>query len=81
MSGHPDVVLYLIEAGADVNAVDDADTTALMRIADKCEATSTVRALLKAGTKTDVKSAGGATAVQLAEWSGCTANAKAINGN
>jgi hypothetical protein len=79
MYGHPEVVLFLIEAGADVNAVDDVDTTALMRIADKCDATATVRALLKAGAKTDIKSAGGATAAQLAEWSGCTDNVSAIN--
>jgi len=79
MFGHPAVVLYLIEAGADVNAVDDVNTTALMRLADKCGETATVRELLKAGAKTDIKSAGGATAAQLAEWSGCADNVQAIN--
>ena len=79
MYSHPEVVLYLIEAGADVNAVDDVNTTALMRIADKCDATATVRALLQAGAKTDIQSAGGSTAAQLAEWSGCTDNVAAIN--
>ena len=78
MFGQPHVVLYLIEAGADVNAVDDVNTTALMRLADKCDATATIQALLKAGAKTDVKSAGGADAAQLAEWSNCTDNVKAI---
>lgn len=79
MYSHPEVVLYLIDAGADVNAVDDVNTTALMRIAGKCDATATVRALLQAGAKTDIHSAGGSTAAQLAEWSGCTDNVAAIN--
>lgn len=78
MFNHPDAVLYLIEAGADVNAVDDVNTSALMRIADKCDATAAVKALLKAGARTDIKAAGGATALQLAEWSQCAENAAAI---
>jgi len=78
MFNHPEVVLYLIKAGADVNAVDGVNTTALMRIADKCDATDAVKALLKAGARTDVKAAGGATALQLAEWSQCDDNAAAI---
>jgi hypothetical protein len=78
MFNQPAVVLYLIQAGANVNAVDEVNTTALMRIAEKCDATAAVKALLKAGAKTNVKSAGGATAAQLAEWSQCTANLAAI---
>ena len=78
MFGHPEVVKYLIEAGADVNAVDEINTTALMRLADKCDATDTIRALLKAGAKTDIKSAGGTTAEDLAGYSNCTENAEAI---
>ncbi|HUP60321.1 MAG TPA: ankyrin repeat domain-containing protein [Thermoanaerobaculia bacterium] len=78
MFGHPAIVLYLIEAGADVNAQDDIHTTALMRIADKCTATDAVRALLRAGAKTDLESDGGATALQLAEWSECKDNADLI---
>ena len=78
MFNQPEIVDYLIEAGADVNATDDVNTTALMRIAEKCDATATVRKLLKAGAKTDVKSAGGTTAAQLAEWSGCKENLAAI---
>lgn|GEM_PF-3378904 len=78
MFNHPEVVIFLIEAGANVNAVDDANTTALMRIADKCDTTDAVKALLKAGARTDVKSAGGATALQMAEWSECRDNAAAI---
>jgi len=78
MFNHPEIVMYLIEAGADVNAVDGVNTTALMRIADKCDATAAVKALLKAGARTDVKAAGGATALELAQWSQCDENAAAI---
>ena len=78
MFNHPDIVMYLIEAGADVNAVDGANTNALMRIADKCDATGAVKALLKARTRLDTKSAGGATAAQLAGYSDCKENADAI---
>lgn len=78
MFNHPEVVIFLIQAGADVNAVDGVNTTALMRIADKCDTTDAVKALLKAGAKTDIKSAGGATALQMAEWSECKDNAAAI---
>jgi ankyrin repeat protein len=80
MFGHPDVVMTLLEAGANVNAVDEVNTTALMRMAEKCDATDTIRALLRGGAKTDVKSAGGADAAQLAGWAGCKDNAKAIAG-
>jgi len=80
MGGQAEAVLVLIEAGANVNAQDDVKTTALMRLADQCDMTRVVRALLKAGARTDFESAGGATALQLAEWSGCTENAKAIRG-
>lgn len=80
MGGQADAVLYLIEAGAKVNAEDEVHTTALMRLADQCDMTHVVNALLKAGARTDIKSAGGATALQLAEWAGCADNAKAIAG-
>jgi hypothetical protein len=77
-SSHPDVVIYLIKAGADVNAVDDINCTALMRAAEKCGMTEAVRALLKAGAQTDVRAAGGATALDLATYANCEENAKLI---
>jgi len=78
MFNNPDVVIYLIKAGADVNAVDDVNATALMRAADKCARPEAVRALLEAGAKTDVRAAGGATALDLATFAGCEKNAALI---
>ncbi len=78
MFDHPHIVMYLIEAGANINAVDNVNTTALMRMAEKCDATEAVEALLKAGAKLDVKSRGGATALDLAQYSQCSDNAAAI---
>jgi hypothetical protein len=80
MFGQPHVVQYLIEAGADVNATDDVNTTALMRLADKCEATDTIRLLLKSGARTDLLTAGGVTAAQLAGYASCTENLAVIKG-
>ena len=76
--GHGKVVLYLIEAGADVNATEEGGITALMRLADKCDQTPAIRALLAAGAKTEGATPGGATALQLAEWSECKDNAELI---
>jgi hypothetical protein len=79
MFGHPEIVDWLIDHGADVNATDGA-TTALHRLADKCDTTATIRKLIAKGAKTDIKTAGGVTAEQLAEWANCTENVKALRG-
>lgn len=78
MFGHPHIVKYLIEAGADVNATDEVNTTALTRVATDCEKTEIVRLLMKAGARADIKSAGGMDAIQLAEALNCAENAKAM---
>lgn len=78
MFGQPDVVKYLIEAGADVNATDEVNTTALSRVATDCDKTDIVRLLMKAGARADIKSAGGMNAIQLAEATNCAENAKAM---
>lgn len=76
--GHADVVKYLIEIGADVNARDDVDATSLVRVSTDCDQTAIVRMLIAAGAKPELKSAGGASALDLAEGAGCTENARAM---
>ena len=77
-SKRADIVIYLINAGADVNAVDDINCTALMRAAEKCAMTEAIRALLRAGARTDIRAAGGATALDLATYANCEENAKLL---
>jgi Domain of unknown function (DUF4878)/Ankyrin repeats (many copies) len=72
------VLQYLIDAGANVNIVDDNNMSALMHIADKCDATPVLRALLKAGARTNLKNNGGSDAAQFAEWGKCTENLKVL---
>lgn len=76
--GKTEVVRYLLDHGANVNAVDEVNCTALMRAADHCDATDVIELLLSHGAHTDVKAAGGATALELAEYSHCDANASRI---
>jgi hypothetical protein len=78
MFGHPHVVQYLIEAGANVDAADDNDNTALIRVSTDCDKTEIVRLLVKAGARTDVKNASGMTPIQFAEATNCTENLKAM---
>ncbi|MGZ5476362.1 MAG: ankyrin repeat domain-containing protein [Thermoanaerobaculia bacterium] len=70
----------LIDAGANVNAADDNNATPLYFAAERCTWTDIVKSLLKHGAKTDPKTRGGSTALQSAEWAGCTENAKLISG-
>jgi ankyrin repeat protein len=76
--GHVNVIAYLMSKGANVNATDGNNMTALMHLVDKCEATPTIVALIKAGARKDGTTAGGVSTAQLAEWSQCTDNLKAI---
>jgi hypothetical protein len=76
--GHGNVIAYLMSKGADINATDGNNMTALMHLVDKCDSTPTIRALIKAGAKTGGSTAGGASTAQLAEWGGCEENLAAI---
>lgn len=72
------VLQFLIDAGANVNAVDENKMSALMHLADKCDATPAIRALLKAGARTDLKNTGDSNAAQFAEWGNCAENLKVL---
>jgi len=74
-AGRAEVALYLIDAGADVNAASEIDVTPLLGAAGECGMTDVLRALLARGARADARTAGGATAVDMAEGNGCTANA------
>lgn len=76
--GKSDVALFLLKNGADPNTQSEIHMTPLMGAAENCAATELVKALLAAGAKTDVKSDGGTTAAELANFSGCTENEKLI---
>ncbi len=59
-----EIVALLLQRGADVNAVDEKQNTALMFAADGCDR-ETLRMLLKAGAKLNAKNWAGLTALQM----------------
>jgi len=66
MEGHTETVKILVDGGADVNARNRGDNTALM-IAVKTGHTDTVKVLIKAGADVNAKTPGGVTALVIAE--------------
>jgi len=63
--GHVGVIKYLVARGADLNAVSQSGTTALMAAAWSFQ-TETVKALLSMGADPGVRSTGGQTALDVA---------------
>lgn len=69
-----DVGLFLIQAGADVNAKDTNGSTALLWAAQKCGLHELVKALVDAGADVNAKAAGGASPLMMAEIYKCSEN-------
>ena len=76
--GHPEIALFLIEAGADVNIADGNNATPLFHAAGKCDQTEVLRALLAAGADPSPASRGGVTAAQMAGIMSCADNQAVI---
>jgi hypothetical protein len=77
-SGHIDLALFLIEAGADVNIADSNNATPLFHAAGNCGATKLVRALVEAGADPTPATRGNTTALQMAGYMSCSGNEEII---
>jgi hypothetical protein len=77
-SGHIELALFLVEAGADVNIADSNNATPLIHAAGNCQATELVRALLAAGADPTPATRGDTTALQMAGYMGCAENGEII---
>lgn len=78
MYRHLALAAFLIEAGADVNLADSNNATPLFHAAGNCDAAEVVRALVDAGADPSPATAGGMTALQMAEVMSCPDNATII---
>jgi len=78
MYGHLELARFLIEAGADVNLADSNNATPLFHAAGNCDGSEVVGALLDAGADPSPATAGGMTALQMAEVMSCADNAAII---
>ncbi|MCM2313788.1 MAG: ankyrin repeat domain-containing protein [Thermoanaerobaculia bacterium] len=76
--GHFEAAKVLVLAGADVNARDETNSTAILRAAGLCDATELIGLLIKAKADVNVKANGGATPLTMANAVQCSENAKLI---
>jgi ankyrin repeat protein len=73
-SGHPEMIPFLIRAGAHVNAVDSIGKTALIYAAQNNPNASVVQALVQAGANVSATDVGGNTALMYAAQNNPAAN-------
>jgi hypothetical protein len=74
VQAHHDIVLVLVQAGANVNVRDGNNATPVIWAADKC-GPSVIQALVDAGADVNARANGGGTALMLAEVLGKADNA------
>ena len=72
---NPDLALFLIREGADV---ESGAVAPLINAAGKCHFTEVVRALITAGADVTIKAPGGATPLMMATIMKCEENAKML---
>ncbi len=74
----PELGIFLIKSGANVNVMDENGSTPLIWASQKCQMTELVKALIEAGANVNAKSAGGATPLMMAEIFKCSENFKLL---
>jgi ankyrin repeat protein len=74
----PALGLFLIKAGANINAKDGNGSTPLLLAASHCGQTALLKALIKGGADVNAKAAGGATPYMMADVMKCADNLKVL---
>jgi len=75
-NGNANAVAVLLDAGANVNARDEAGMTALMHAAGGVETAEAAQALLEAEADKSTRDKNGRTALRIAERSNCMGSDK-----
>lgn len=76
--GQNEAAMLLIQAGANVNAVDMNNSSALLWATQRCGNADLVRALIKAGADVNVQARGSATPMMMATVMNCAENQKIL---
>ncbi len=74
----PELGLFLIAAGANVNVTDENGSSALLWASEKCTKGELVKALIAAGANVNAKAAGGATPLMMAELNKCSESVRLL---
>jgi len=78
MMGHADIMLAMLDAGADANGRDIAGLTPLLRFARECHASDVVARLLAAGADANAEVPPGMRPLVMAQTMNCTDNQRLL---